>query len=331
MQACLNPIRWLDITAHDARKIQFSQCVRSWGGDDCVLCIVPLEEACELSLSMLWNLPAARRAREQTRRDGFALWCAGCPKMGTLPDVDVEQLAAANQWTHINLAYDRTCNLACPSCRPRKWTTHRRDSEMLLRFQDKLIKPLLRHAEWAYLAGLGDPFGSPAYRRLLMDLQPDDVPLLNWHIQTNGIGFTPEAYGMIPTRRQVVSVQVSVDAATEATYRENRGGDWRQLMSNLDFLAGLRSDELVRQFCISFVVQANNWLEMEAFVELGESLGVDAVLFNALLDQGTYKPGEYQTRAIHLPEHSEHVNAMAAIERLANNPSVRVEIPRRAA
>lgn len=329
MTICLNPIRWLDVTAHSQRDIQFSQCVRSWGGDDCVILISTLERACTMTPDELWNEPKAVKARTECRRDGVASWCAGCPRLATgRSPTQSEPEDAPDHWTRINLAYDRTCNLACPSCRPMRWAHGPAHQEMLIKFQERFIKPLLFRAEWAYLAGLGDPFGSPAYRTLLRELTPAEAPGLHWHIQTNGLGFTADEYLALPTRAQISSVQVSIDAARPATYRTNRGGNWQRLRENLEFLSGLRASGAVAYFAISFVFQSNNWREMSEFVDLGRELGVDLVLLNALLDQGSYPPGEYARRAVHLPSHPDYVVFSSELSRLASEPGVSVEMPR---
>jgi MoaA/NifB/PqqE/SkfB family radical SAM enzyme len=204
--------------------------------------------------------------------------------------------------------------------------------KLLRQFERAVIRPLLRHAEWAYVSGLGDPFGSPAYSRLLRELKPIDAPGLHWHIQTNGIGFTRDAYRRIPTRQQIASVQFSVDAATEGTYTQLRGGekDWRRLGDNLRFVAELRASGAVDAWVISMVVQKCNWGEMHAFYELGKSLGVDAVQYNCLLNQGTYCATDYADRAVHLPDHPAHAEFAAACDDLSlkTNPSVLLEFPR---
>jgi MoaA/NifB/PqqE/SkfB family radical SAM enzyme len=142
---------------------------------------------------------------------------------------------------------------------------------------------LLRTADRAYLAGLGDPFGSPCYCELLATTQPEDAPTLKWYILTNGHGFTPERYAAIPTHAQIDRVQFSIDAATEETYALNRQSDWSTLCDNLAFVGGLRRNGILDQLDISMVVQRNNYKEAVEFVEFGKANNVDSVLFSCLL------------------------------------------------
>ncbi len=339
-RACLNPYQWLDISSPSPPgrfDVQFAQCIRSWGGDGCILQIVPLEKAAEMNVAPLWNSGAAATARQQTRETGTAAYCAGCPRLaaGYDPTVERDSIDWADvkpHWTHINLAYDKSCNLSCPSCRVRPDCVRPgcREYDLLQRFQTNIIKPLLWDAEWAYLAGLGDPFGSPSYRRLLMELQPEDAPDLSWHIQTSGLGFTPNALSSIPTRSQIKSVQFSIDAASAATYAINRRADWGLLLDNLKFAGLLRYCGKIDTLAISMVVQQNNWREMEEFYLLGQRNSVDIVQFNPLLYQHTFTRDEHQRRAVQEPGHPEHADFAKACRALIGrtNPQVIIEAPR---
>jgi MoaA/NifB/PqqE/SkfB family radical SAM enzyme len=75
-------------------------------------------------------------------------------------------------------------------------------------------------------------------------------------------------------------VQVSIDAAEPETYANvRRGGDFKRLMRNLEFLAELRKVGKIKRFDLLFVVQTINYLEMPDFIRLGKRLGVDSVQF----------------------------------------------------
>lgn len=339
-RACLNPYQWLDISSPSPPgrfDVQFAQCILSWGGDKCILSIVPLEAAAEMDVELLWNSEAATLARKQTRETGRAAYCDGCPRLagGYDPTVEAESIDWADvkpHWTHINLAYDKSCNLCCPSCRVRPDCVRPggREYDWLQRLQANIIKPLLRNAEWAYLAGLGDPFGSPSYRRLLTELQPEDAPGLSWHIQTNGLGFTPSALADIPTRSQIKSVQFSIDAASAATYAVNRRADWELVTDNLTFAGHLRQRDEIDLLAISMVVQANNWREMEEFYRLGERHSVDIVQFNPLLYQHTFTRDEHRRRAVQEPGHADRAAFVQACRAMRDrtSPRVVIEVPR---
>lgn len=340
-RACLNPLRWLDITTYstigEPPAIQFAQCIRSWGGDQCIIAVVPLVEAVDMNADDLWNIPHAVGSRRQVLESGTAAWCAGCPRLSeghspTEPRESINWNDLPTSWTTLNLAYDKSCNLACRSCRtaPIYAAVGSDENDLLMRFQSRVVKPLLCKAEWASLAGLGDPFGSPVYRHLLLTLTPEEAPRLRWHIQTNGLGFTREMVGDIPTRDSIESVQFSIDAATEDVYFTNRGGSWTRLMENLEYAHELRRSGPVKQLAISMVVQENNWGQMTDFWLLGKKYGVDVVQFNAILQQNCFTDEEYKQRAVHLRSHPVNRQFVRACNELRRytNPSVLMEMPR---
>ena len=53
-------------------------------------------------------------------------------------------------------------------------------------------------------------------------------------------------------------------------------------------------------------VQANNFREMPAFVELGHRFKCDHVGFHQLLDWGSFGADEYAARAVQFPGHTQH-------------------------
>jgi hypothetical protein len=69
--------------------------------------------------------------------------------------------------------------------------------------------------------------------------------------------------------------EISIDAATQDTY-ENKtrlGGKWDVLMANLEFI---KTIDTIYTIIFSFVVQQNNFREMEAFILLIRGLFKDS-------------------------------------------------------
>jgi len=336
---CPNPYEWLDISAWGHDSVKFSTCIESWGGEGARLAVLPFTEAAELTIDDIWNGQKAQQIRYQASTNGRPAFCDGCPRWkANIEPVEIDGRTCgdcAAMPKTLNLAYDRSCNLQCPSCRTHTifHSPGSIEHAVLSKFQDKIVRPLLKTADRAFLAGLGDPFGSPCYSELLRTVQPDDAPTLKWYILTNGQGFTQKRYEEIPTRRQIDAVQFSIDAACPETYAQNRSSNWRRLIDNLAFAGSLRRSGYLDKLDISMVVQWNNYKEAVAFVELAKAHSVDTVLFSALLPQGTYRDADYLHRAVHLSMHAEHGNAMqcltnATIVGADNGINVTVEMPR---
>jgi hypothetical protein len=66
-------------------------------------------------------------------------------------------------------------------------------------------------------------------------------------------------------------------------------------------------------------VQALNFEEMPAFVQLGESFGVDQVQFNMIRNWGTYSPEAFEEQFIGSKSHHAH----AALLEVLKSPELR--------
>jgi hypothetical protein len=315
---CAKPFRHLEITE---------------GGEAYLCCSGWLPQSIgnvrQAPATTLWNGPQARAVRRSILDDSFE-FCTGCPFLDSVtgPVHYVDELAdreeralvaagaeVADRIVWLNLAYDRTCNLACASCRSELVVVAGDAYRDLRELHDRLFADaLLERIEWLYLTGSGDPFASRLYRELLRSIDPARYPRLKVRLHTNGLLFTPEAWNDLgPVTARVRDVEVSIDAASPATYARNRGGPWETLLQRLAFIAYLRRRGPVRRLQLSFVVQANNWREMSPFVDLGEAFNADCVYFSALRNWGTFSPDEYARRAVHDARHPEHTAFIASL------------------
>jgi len=220
----------------------------------------------------------------------------------------------------VNLANDESCNLSCPSCRQRpmnfnKGQEYRRRRDL----QEKLTRQLFatptdRHFT-VNVTGSGDPFASRVFRDFLFRLDGTDFPNLDINLQTNGVLFTPRNWErMAKIHARINAVLVSFDAATEATYQiTRRGGHWGQLHKNMRFLSALRQAGKLRFLRLDFVVQKDNYREMDEFVALGRSYAVDRVMFSMLLDWGTWSHAVFLDKCIWKTQHPQYNDFLAVL------------------
>lgn len=268
----------------------------------------------------LYNSPAAQKIRESIL-DGTFRYCdlELCPHFssGDLPlqkdcagtpfeDVVAKKLTVMDKKS-IWLTFDRRCNLRCISCRGDFVKYSDKEHKEVERLLD-IVKANLSHLEQIGLCGNGDPFASPSLRKFLNDFNASDYPNLKITILTNGLLFNEQAWDLMEKGRTAIkSVQVSIDAATRESYEQIRiGGSFEKLMSNIKFLGQLRRQNLIKEFIISFVVNAINYSEMDAFVALGTELGCDQVYFSYMGNWGSLSKREYKELAVHLPTHKMH-------------------------
>lgn len=212
----------------------------------------------------------------------------------------------------VELNYDTTCNLACPSCRTDIIAAKADEQDAYARATERVILPLLKGAVSAYISGGGEAFASRHHRSILSALNRADYPRLYLHLITNAQLVTPQRWEAFPELAEMIgALSVSIDAARAETYEKlRRPGKWSVLMENLEFLAGMRRSGRIRQFWINFVVQKENFREMLDFVELGMRLGVDRVWFQRVTNYGAYDEATFADVDVTSPRHPEHAELL---------------------
>jgi MoaA/NifB/PqqE/SkfB family radical SAM enzyme len=216
----------------------------------------------------------------------------------------------------LDLSYDRTCNLACPSCRTGIIGTPDHEPDIYSRSRDRVILPLLRKLDGAlYISGGGEAFASKHSRSILSVLNRRDYPGLYLHLITNAQLLTPLRWKDFPDLPEMVgTLSVSIDAAEANTYEKlRRPGKWSTLMSNLELIAKMRRSGQIRDFWINFVVQKENYREMLDFVELGARLGVDQIWFQRVTNYGAYDEATFADIDVTSPQHPEHAELLEVL------------------
>jgi MoaA/NifB/PqqE/SkfB family radical SAM enzyme len=277
----------------------------------------------------VWNSPAAQEIRESVL-DGTYRYCSRvhCPKLsaGALPhrsevtdrrlrrviDSGVTRLDDGPK--RVVLSHDRSCNLSCPSCRTGRILARKAEQARLNRMADTVLLPLLSNARRLRVTSGGDPFGSAHFQYVLRHLDRSSNPDLRLDLQTNGILLTPRLWERLKLEGRVDQLIVSVDAAEPDTYATvRRGGHFGTLLGNLAFMSALRRERRIRRLRLDFVVQAANFREMPAFVDLARSFAADGVKFQMIRSWGTWTPEEFARQDIGDPAHPEYADFLAVL------------------
>lgn len=219
------------------------------------------------------------------------------------PDFDKQSLEAARlsepkpEKKHLLLRTDASCNLKCESCRDR-YITSPTNGKRAEELKEIIRTQVLSLCDEAAIASYGEIFFSKHYREIVsMDEFARNVKTL--FILTNGILFTEDQWRWLRSvYRNEVQVSVSIDAATEETYRKLRGGDFQKLLDSLRFISALRKKDEITFWGINFVIQRANYREIPEFIRLGTELGVDTIYFGHLDNWGTYAKDEYRERTM---------------------------------
>jgi hypothetical protein len=275
----------------------------------------------------VWNSDAAQDIRASIH-DGSYRFCnkTACPKIQGADLADAAELAATSDlWRDVieqaitampvgpevvNLAYDRTCNLSCPSCRTEKFAADEATRARYEDMQQYRILPLLRDAKTVFVTGSGDPFASKNFRRLMTQLTEKDYPRLGFQIMTNGMLFTPRQWESFPTLHGRTRIlKISIDAAEGPTHELlRRGAKWPVMLENMVFAGELTAQGLVDHFELVFTVQHENYREMGDAVDLAHKVGATGVYFARLTNWGTFSTEEYARKAVFLPSHPDYAD-----------------------
>lgn len=276
------------------------------------------------SIEDVWNSKSYREIRESIL-DGSFKYCdsSQCPEIqaNSLPDRDIvsdkrlRKIINENKTELdlgpeiLNLSYDQTCNLACPSCRV-DFITHNdeQSKDVFDKIGIEVLKTTSENVKRVLFCSSGDPFSSQHFKGLLKELDFKKNPELRIQIVTNGVLFTQKMWDELQNiHGRIDLVCISIDAAKEKTYDiVRKGGDFKKLMRNLEFIKGLRKKGLIPFLKFDFVVQDYNFLEMPAFVEIGKKYGADKVFFQRIINWGTYSNEDFLKRAVYLEDHPKY-------------------------
>ena len=196
---------------------------------------------------------------------------------------------------HLRLAIDDSCNLRCPSCR-KAMIFHKEGSayELGIKLADKINDWLYnyKHPIQVHIGSDGDPFASHVYRHF-MDQTPERDNI-KYSILTNGLMFKDFAPRVPYVIRNLNELGVSIDGASEETYEKLRlGGRWKKVNENLQYISEQKEKHGFR-FIMHFVVQKDNYHEMDKIIDLGERYGADRVWLNKIQDWGVIQNFETQ-------------------------------------
>jgi hypothetical protein len=131
---------------------------------------------------------------------------------------------------------------------------------------------------------------------------------------------------MTAIHQHVKMAEISIDAATKDTY-ENKtrlGGNWDVLMKNLEFISKIKTIETL---IFSFVVQKNNFREMEQFVLLIDSLfkhtGIKTIIqFQKVVQWPSISDERYKDMKIWEPTNSEYKDFVKELMKINNYKNI---------
>lgn len=225
----------------------------------------------------------------------------------------------------INMGFDTSCNLQCPSCRLNFVNLKGEDRERVNITLDKVSDELGSTLDTIVLCGAADPFFSKSFFNFMVNFDKQKYPVLRRiHLHTNANLWTPRNWERISkVHKYIKSCEISIDAATKETY-ENEvrlRGNWDKLMDNLEFITTIPTLKRIR---FSFVTQTRNYKEILPFYEMIQNLTKGKgkkieILYNAITDWGAYPTKEdFLKEEIHNPNHPLYEDFLEEIKKIQN-------------
>lgn len=279
-------------------------------------------ELSEIPLKDMWNSEPIVDIRNSIL-DGSFKYCNKelCPYLSKLinygipsgpvsakqPDINFKAIIKNNTPDNLIMNFDRTCNYKCPSCRVDLIVEDSKGIKKVEKTIEEIDTYYSQNVKSLYITGSGDPFVSVGFRNYLRNFNPKKYPKLkSIHLHTNASMWNKEMWESMPKiHKYVKTCEISIDAGTKDTY-ENKtriGGDWDNLINNLRFISTLPISVKT-----SFVVQDNNYMEMELFYNLMYSIFGNNVnvFFGKITNWGTFSEGEFKLKQVWDSEHPEH-------------------------
>lgn len=261
----------------------------------------------DLSIESLWNHPFLTKLRDKVIHGDYSM----CKKE-TCPFLQMEEnrstldeiqaLLKRKGPSEVHFALDKSCNLACPSCR--KDFIHTTNVNT-----PNIVHSLLGStADTLFLNTSGEFFFNKQLLNIFNNLTPQHAPNLKGIcLITNGNLATPSRWEQLSeyTRSLINKISFSVDTTKEDLYKViRRGGHLPTVLENIRFFTSLTTRPKIR---MTMVVQKDNYQEIENFVALGVSLGVDDLSFFKIQNWGVFPSSYFNTYKGLSPSEEEHV------------------------
>lgn len=229
-----------------------------------------------LSPDQVWRHPTFQELRRKVSSGDWE-WCSKCPLVHEKKvPVKVEPPEGPR---HIHLVDSSSCNLFCPSCRPRLFTENSKAQERRRERLHQIMDRFLPGAKSLKMLGSGEVFASPMHVEVLESLSRDKHPELNLNLITNGT-LLPKFWPLLPNIHDMIfRIEISMDAASEKTYGKLRlGGGWDKVIEALELCASLRGSGSLRIFHMNFCANKINANEVPQFVEMADHYGARAIV-----------------------------------------------------
>lgn len=234
----------------------------------------------------------------------------------------------------ISICADLKCNLKCPSCRNDYIVKNTPEREEMIESELSYILKNKKTIQTIKMSSGGEVLFSKDQRKLLKSLNNYDYPRLDHvFIITNGLLLNQKTFDeLYPGSSFIKKVTISIDAGNEDTYKITRGGNWQQLMKNIDWISELKEKGDLDTLSMNFVVRKDNYLSIEDTINLARAKNFDFIEFvefdnwNELYGLKLEISEVYQEQAVHLKTHPDHLKLISIFEPYRKDNDIRINI-----
>jgi pyruvate-formate lyase-activating enzyme len=236
----------------------------------------------------------------------------------------------------ISMNADYKCNLKCPTCRnDYKIESNEAPQEKLLILEElKNIWAARKTLEVIKMSNNGEVFFSKDQRDLLKRISKENFPnLKHIFIITNGLFLNEKSFQELqPGTSYIKKVAVSMDAGNEKAYRLTRGGNWRILLDNLNWISKKRENLEFNTFNLNFVIRKDNYESIDDFIRIGRNLGVDRFEFtkyddwNAMYGTPLDLSKRYFEQAVHLKDNPSYSKLVSILDKYRGDKDIALNI-----
>ncbi len=229
----------------------------------------------EEDIDEIWNGEKAQKFRQDIldKKYSFCNYdnCNG-NKTEDLPYKDV----IAPYPEYINIGYDYTCAQKCIICRDEYKAL---PPEECKKWEDRLethILPITSKVKYMFVNCRGEFFDSKHTQKMVAAILNNN-PNIKVDFISNGIKCNEENLIKHNLLDKIFKIHISLHAAKRETYKRIfRNDKFNDVMKNVRYISSLKKSGKIEEFEIMFVITADNYKDMPAFVKLAEELDARA-------------------------------------------------------
>ena len=296
MKACLRPFTAIEI--YDTGDV--FTCCPAFLNSSKVSGGIRIGNILEDSVDKIWNSERAVSLRKSILEGDYSNCNLALCRQRELQDISQFDSSLNPSFpTEVTFAYDKECNLACITCRDKRYQNSNVRTELLNSKIDSVILPLVSNAKRIAISGSGEVFASPHSRLLIKEIT-QKYPNIKFLINTNGILCNKENVEELGLLGKIHEVFVSL----------------KLVLENLKWLSYEKIKGNIEIVTISLVVSALNYKEIPKLVEFAKKLGIH-IAVNQYCNWGTKLGERYKELAVWEEDNPEYKNFIKILKHRA--------------